>query len=328
MAALCFAMGAFATTATATTPTQVHAPARGKAPGKKAQHKAAARRSLARQVRANPAVVLRRGFIHKAQVNDFQIPAVVRLTAPGATPEDTLDVTADTSVFSWPQRDLSGPLAEPAPPQTTTITGSFGMQLDFSGTADGYGVLGAVETTQGQFAGMEATGFDISHFSPTCSTNDNPCTGGVQACAQQPQVLTTGLALNAAGTGTGLMELFGGRFRGTLYLRAMVAASRQSTCGSGLETTPITNDAARLPISIDGEFRIRPALTSDGQMRLGVITIKDPAAQRSNFALLHTCTDVSACDERSYPLRLQLHSFTAEVLIGAGAAPSPPPVLP
>src|SRR5436190_7323892 len=182
MAALCFAMGAFATTSAATTPAPSHAPARVKAQGKKAQRRAAARRSLARQVRANPAVVLKRGFIHKAQVNDFQIPAVVRLTAPGAMPEDTLDVMSDTSVFSWPQRDPIGPFAEPAPPQTTTITGSFGMQLDFSGTADGYGVLGAVETTQGQFADVEASGFDISHFSPTCSTNDNPCTGGVQAC--------------------------------------------------------------------------------------------------------------------------------------------------
>jgi hypothetical protein len=248
----------------------------------------------------------------------------VRLTPPGEVPSDTIDITPDTSVFAWPQRDAPAPIAEPAAPQTSTLSGSFGMQLDFGGISDGFGILGAVETSQGQFASMAATGFDISNFAPTCSTSDNPCTGSVAQCTQQPEVQTPGIALSSAGTGSGLLELFAGRFRGTLYLRGMVAGGRQSSCGSGLETTPITNDAARLPISIDGDFRVAPALSADGIMRLGVIRVTNPAAQRSNFALLHTCTEVSFCSERSYPLRLQVHDFTAEVLIGSGGAPSAP----
>ena len=320
MAALCIAMAipahAYATT------TKDTAGARAKAEAKAAARKAKARRELRRQVRANPAVVLRRGFIHKAQDNELEIPAVVRLTPPGAVPADTLEVTGDTSVHPWPQVQQPSPVSQPPPAQVTTLDGSFGMQLAFGGVADGYGVLGAVETTQGQFAAMSATPFDISEFAPSCSTMDNPCTGTVQPCATQPELRATSVVLNSAGTGHGLLELFGGRFRGTLYLRAMVATQRQSTCGSGLVATAgTTNDAARLPVSVDGDFRINPALTADGFMRLGVIRVVDPDAQRSNFALLHACTGFSLCDERSYPLRLRVQSFTAEVLIGSGAAP-------
>ena len=199
----------------ATSSDKEHAHARAKAQRKAAARKAAARKALRKQVRANPAVVLKRGFIRKAQLDDLQIPAAVRLTAPGEALDDTVDISYDTSVFEWPQRTAAPP-SEPAPPQTTTLSGTFGMQLDFSErNAEGYGVLGAVETTQGQYSSLTATPFDVSHFAPVCSTADNPCTGPVTTCdpAQQPELRASNVGFTSAGTGSGLLELFGGRFR-------------------------------------------------------------------------------------------------------------------
>jgi hypothetical protein len=213
-------------------------------------------------------------------------------------------------------------MSEPAATQTTTIGGTFGMQLDFGqGHADGYGVLGAIETKQGQYSSLTATPFDVSNFAPACSTADNPCTGTVTTCApaQQPELRASNVGFTSAGIGTGLLELFGGRFRGSLPLRATVVSQVQSTCGSGLASTAADSNSLPLTLSFDGEFKISPALATDGRIRLGVIKVTDPSAQRSNFGKLQACTGVVTCDQLTYPLRLQVHTFSAEVLVGAGS---------
>ena len=102
-----------------------------------------------------------------------------------------------------------------------------------------------------------------------------------------------------------------------------MTGERQSSCGSGLEPTPANSNSLPLTLSFDGEFKISPALTSDGRMRLGVIRVTDPSAQRSNFGKLQACTGVADCEQMTYPLRLKVRSFTADVLVGAGSPSLP-----
>lgn len=310
-AALCFAVVAFvpAGAQAATAPKHLSK-----------QAKAKERRALARAVERNPATLLKRGFIRKAQILDFELPAVVRLNGPGATSDDVVDVRYDTSVFPWPEIDPTAGTAEsqPSADQQTTLNGSFGMQLNFGGTSDGYGVLGGVETTQGQFAAMTATGFDVSAFGPTCSTSDDPCTGSATACppGDQPELAAGPITLTSAGMDSGLLELFAGRFRGTLRLRADFAGERRSACAAPGVTTLALDDPAPLPVSVDGDFKISPAITADGRLRLGKISATNTAIQRSNFALLHGCTSDTSCDEQIFPLRLKVRRLTAELILG------------
>jgi hypothetical protein len=91
-----------------------------------------------------------------------------------------------------------------------------------------------------------------------------------------------------------------------------------------------------MPFSFDGSFRISPAITADGRIRLGVMDVVDQPAtpQASTFAFLNTCTAASgvlltdaapaspfctAPDLMAFPARLTPHKLSAELLIGGGA---------
>jgi hypothetical protein len=72
-----------------------------------------------------------------------------------------------------------------------------------------------------------------------------------------------------------------------------------------------------MPIRFDGKFRTSPAITADGHVRFGEITIDDSVTpQLSTFAYVRTCTGALTCDPEQFPARLKLKKLSAEVLLG------------
>jgi hypothetical protein len=311
----------------------------------KARAKAKARRSLGRRVRHDPKAVLKPGFIKQAQAVDYALPITVRLNPaidPGgakAASDDQLQVAYDSSVFAWPLTATTPgyepPTYQASPAQLTTLSGSFTMELDFGADTSGYGSPGVVETTQGQGVSMSATPFAISDFTapvdPANATTP-PCT--------QPAVEAGPALLTSAGTARGIIDLFNRRIRGTLRVHAAFNARRYD-CGhtpaGSSWTLPVDAGAMPpIPFSFDGSFRISPAITADGRIRLGVMDVVDQPAtpQASTFAFLNTCTAGSgvlltdaapaspfcpAPDLKAFPARLTPRKLSAELLIGGGA---------
>jgi hypothetical protein len=310
-----------------------------------ARAKAAARRTLGRQVRHDPKAVLRPGFIKKAQAVDYALPITVRLNPaidPGgakAASDDQLQVAYDSSVFAWPLTATTPgyepPAYQPPPAQLTTLSGSFTMELDFGADTSGYGSPGVVETRQGQGVSMSGTPFAISDFTAPVDPGD-PTT---PACTQ-PAVEAGPALLTSAGTARGVIDLFNRRIRGTLRVHAAFNARRYD-CGhtpaGSSWTLPVHADAMPpMPFSFDGAFRISPAITADGRIRLGVMDVVDQPAtpQASTFAFFNTCTAgagvlltdaapgapfCAAPDLQAFPARLTPRKLSAELLIGGGA---------
>lgn len=341
MAALALLWAGFGTplaSATNQRPTTAKAKANARA-------KAKARRSLGRELRHDPRAVLKPGFIKKAQAADYALPITVRLnpavdaTGAKAASDDQLKVAYDTSVFAWPLTATTPGYAprtyQPPANQLTTLSGSFTMELDFGADTSGYGSPGVIETTQGQAVSMSGTPFALSDFTAPVDPGD-PST---PACTQ-PAVEAGPALLTTAGAARGVIDLFHQRIRGTLRLHAAFNARRYD-CGH----TPSGSSWSRpvdayamppMPFSFDGSFRISPAITADGRIRLGVMDAVDQPAtpQASTFAFLNTCTAGSgvlltdaapgapfctAPDLEAFPARLTPEKLSAELLIGGGA---------
>jgi hypothetical protein len=275
----------------------------------RAQKRAQARRELARRVRANPSLVIKRSFIREAALVDFKLPLTVRLGRAngmgGYEPsDDELEIEWDDSVTTWP---LAGGV--PAATQTTLLSGRFTMEMSFSDDASGYGVLGAVETVQGSGISMTAQPFAISEFESTCS--DGPQLVAAPAPASP-------IAISSAGSRYGLLNLFSGDVSGSLALRMTFAAAATPTCGGSPVPTPTVDNttATVMPVRFTGTFRLSPSITADGKLRFGRITVDDAATpQVSTFAYVRSCTD-TPCTPMQFPARLKIKKLTAEVLLG------------
>jgi hypothetical protein len=256
---------------------------------------------------------VRKRFLRQAQASEFRLPFSVRLQKPDGlggweTPDDQLEISWDDAAVDWPL----GPIGGPAAAQTVSLSGGFTMESIFSGDTTGYGELGATETILGTSIKLSADPFVISEFA--------------SACPDGPQLETNPGArvqISSAGSRYGVLNLFSGAVRGTLSLRLTFSSLRADDCGglTGITDTVDNTSALPIPVRFTGKFRINPAITRDGKLRFGSLTIDDAAMpQASTFGLVRSCTlqptGVSPCSPQQFPARFKLKKVTADVLLG------------
>jgi hypothetical protein len=287
--------------------------------------KARERRRLSREIRANPKALLKPSFIRKAQLSDYELPLTIRLNAATdatgtafAPSDDVLQLSPDTSTQAWPQPGDLAPGVSWAPlaPVTTTLSGGFTMQMSFNTDTSGYGAFGTVETRQGQASSLHGSAFGISDFNTACSTG--------------PALRVksgTSVAFTSAGTTYGFVNIINETAAGVLHLYADLTSERAESCdpvaNSYASTPEDASQATPIVVTYNGRFHLSPAITRDGRLRLGRITVDDTStAQMASFGYVHSCTaaSTSTCNEAAFPYRVKLLNLTAEVLIGA--APS------
>ena len=272
--------------------------------------KAKIRAELKQQVRKDPTSVFQKRFMRKADLVDFKLPLTVRLgSAPGqpSNPDDQIQIDWDDSVVPWP---LAG--STPAGSQTTTLSGLFTMEADFSDDASGYGELGSVETYQGIQTDLRGTPFDVAAPNSSCPPSPTP----------PPQLTATHspgypeIRFVSGGPRYGLMNLFGRTMKGMLMLSTTLDTNVSDSCGAPVATTGTPPAGPAFPLRYDGEFYVSPALTADGKMRLGKMVITAP--QTSTFALFPACTSsiTADCTPMQFPARVQITKLTADVLLG------------
>jgi hypothetical protein len=255
-------------------------------------------------------VILKRAFLRKAALVDYRVPFTVRLGRSDGVggfeaSDDQVEITWDDAANPWP---TLSPAGQPAGMQLTNLAGRFTMEAVWDGDATGLGEPGAIETIVGNGITMTATPFAISDFDPMCGT---------------PQILTdTGntIPIVSSGFRYGVMNPFAHTIRGTLSLRMTNFASQvYPSCGGipAISPTAINTAAPPMPLRFAGEFEMSPAITADGHVRFGKITIDDSTTpQVSTFAYVRACTDAVTCNAQSFPARLKLKKMTAEILLG------------
>jgi hypothetical protein len=298
--------------ATAAAPRDGSAAAKsGSAKSKKAKERARIRRALTRELKRNPAAILKKGFLRKAALVDYRVPFTVRLgrsngTGGFETSDDQLEITWDDAANPWPALTPAG---QTAGTQLSNLTGSFSMEAIWAGDSTGLGEPGAIETVVGNGISMTASSFAISDFDPFCGTS--------------PQIVTdpgSTIPIVSSGFRYGVMNPFADTIRGTLSLRMTNFASQiYPSCDGVPAVSPaVDNNAAPpMPVRFSGEFETSPAITADGHVRFGKITIDDAVTpQLSTFAYVRACTDAVTCNAQSFPARLKVKKLTAEVLLG------------
>jgi hypothetical protein len=285
------------------------------AKSKKAKERARIRRALTRERKHNPAAILKKSFLRKAALVDYRVPFTVRLgKSDGAggfnASDDQVEITWDDGANAWPALTPAG---QPTGVQVTNLSGSFTMEAIWDGDSTGLGEPGAIETVVGNGISMTATPFAISDFDPICGTS--------------PQILTdpgNNIAVTSSGFRYGVLNPFADTIRGTLSLRMTNFASQvYPSCGDVPAISPaVVNVAAPpMPVRFSGEFDTSPAITADGHVRFGKITIDDSVTpQLSTFAYVRACTDAVTCNPQLFPARLKVKKLTAEVLLGDTSA--------
>ena len=309
--------------------------------------KARERRRLRALLRKNPRLALSRSFLRKAAFVDYSMPLTVRLNPStgigGPEPSgDRLEIAWNTDTQSWP---LSTTSYAPSVQQTVSLSGRFAMEWRFGSDATGYTTLGTSEALVGAKTEMVASPLDpatttpISDFAglPTCAPADQPAL----AAADRPfgAGFARGISLSSAGVRYGTINPFGGTIRGNLNLYFTFRSFVRTSCGAAQQLTkviqpapggdPAAPGAARpVPVSFLGQMSLAPAITNDGQLKLGNITIDDTVTpQESTFGQIYSCTlpDPSppsgTCspgdgDAQPFPARVKIKKLTAELLIG------------
>src|SRR5207244_6362490 len=115
------------------------------------------------------------------------------------------------------------------------------------------------------------------------------------------------------------MNMSSQTFRGSLYLRMTFPSAATDICGGTTADTPVVDNstAPPMPLRFDGTFQMSPAITADGKMRVGRLTVDDTLVpQVSNFSYVRACTNVLTCDPQQFPARIKVKKLTAEVLLG------------
>jgi hypothetical protein len=273
------------------------------------------RRRLARELQRHPGALLQPGFLHEAQAASFDLPLTVRLNraidpVPSFVPtDDQVEISWNDDTVRWPAGFSM--LSVPAPGDVG-LAGGFRADANFGADTSGYGQVGIIETILGQqvdLQGASGLPMDVADLDPPCGSSS---------------LRVDALTLSSAEATQGILDLFSGRARGTLHLRATVVSSVEATCAGGWQPTdPYTPTTAEsdpvIPLKFDGAFRISPAITADGRMRLGTISVSDATLpQTSSFGLITMCTVAAGggCAPQSFPARLKIKMLTAEVLVG------------
>lgn len=273
-----------------------------------AKVRAEKRRQLLRTVRKHPTVVTKRWFVKRALLYGVDVPVTIRLTpavdqagTPAALDDDAIRISLGSDPTAAPL-----PLGVAAGNVDSTLKGRIGATLRFSQDTSGYGQLGTVELG---FSGINLTGTAVDLVDDAA---DPTCT-----------LMRTGSPMTIGmGTGSqGYVNLLGGNFSLDLHLAFAFASETRSSCADPFTTTSLMDGSGRppLPMRIDGKFRISPALTADGRVRLGKFAMS--GTQADSFVRLHTCTAAPppACDstaDSELDGRLTTTSFNAEMLVG------------
>jgi hypothetical protein len=305
----------------ADTPPQAHS---AKAHKLTKHQKAVARQQLRRALKKNPQAVLRNGFINKAQAVDLTLPLTLRLKRSGLGPvDDELGVAWNAQTFAWP-----GGFAElpPAPDGTPAggvipLDGTSSLEAQFGNDVSGYAGPGVVETLTGG-----RVLFDSGTITPAIAVSDYATApdGNVPLCGA-PTVQLSNVVFGTGRRTRSLLHLFGGTARVTLHVRVGTTTQVAPDCVGGFGATPNTHAAVDsgadpdpiVPIAFDATFKISPAVTADGKLRLGVLSVPVGSTQPSTFARITMCVDEApSCVTRRFPARLQVLKMSAEVLIG------------
>jgi hypothetical protein len=279
-----------------------------------AKQRAAERKKLLRASKRNPRVVLKPWFLKKASLFGLDLPITFRLNpagnqsgAPAGPSDDVIDLALGTDPTNPPLPAGAGPGAV-----QSTLQGSIAGSLRFSQDPAGYGQLGTVELG---FSTVQMTGtpFDLVDDTTTLGCTD-------------PSILKTDdpIKISGAPGSVGFMNLFTGVFSMSVHTSFAFSSLTRSLCSDPTFTpTSLMDGSGRppLPIRLDGTFRISPALTADGRVRLGKLSLS--GTQADSYVQVHTCTagppapaTCAAGSDGMLDGRLTAESFTAELLIG------------
>lgn len=294
------------------------------------------RTRLTRELRRSPRKALRRGdFLRRAAIAGLRMPVTVRLRE------------GSTLGVSWiPTRfPLDGALfPAPAGEQALELAGSFPMIIDFD-AGPGYGGPGNIQARSGPGGSLTAAGPLVIAELAGCSATPPPfveaatsTTAGAPIAASA--ISQTWVDMNPfSGSSSGYLDL-------KLSVRSRVLES-SSTCGApgasadyDVPTSTVATDPWNSAVRIrwDGGFRIAPAITADGAIRFGKITVDstvqpqlatsgnlwgcapDAVVTGSGLPLSTPCTSASPLAETvspaPYPAALTVRSFSADILLG------------
>jgi hypothetical protein len=285
------------------------------APVENGKTKVSKRRALERAVNRNPRIATRKWFLKRAALFGVDLPITIRLTPVVNQSGTPLVPLGDDSIKFALGTDPTEP---PVPAGTapgdvlSTVTGSVKGSLRFSQDAAGYGRLGAVELGFDSID-MSGTGFDLA------------LAGDPTPCAGDPALARTSATVDigAAAGSQGYVDLFGGTFDIDLHLSLAFASQIRPDCASSFQPTSVMDGIGRppLPLRVAGAFRLSPAMTADGRVRLGKLAMSGP--QKDSFVQVHTCTDAppvaGSCTPSADGIlkgRLSATQFTAEMLVG------------
>jgi hypothetical protein len=317
-------------------PARVHVKQQTTAARRKAARRARERTRLTRELRRSPRKALRRSdFLRRAAIAGLRMPVTVRLR------EGT------TLGVSWiPTRfPLDGALfPAPAGEQPLDLAGSFPMVIDFD-AGPGYGGPGNIQARSGPGGALTAAGPLVMAELAGCAATPPPfveaatsTTAGAPIAASA--ISQTWVDMNPfSGSSSGYLDL-------KLSVRSRVLESA-STCGApgasaeyDVPTSSVATDPWNSAVRIrwDGSFRIAPAITADGAIRFGKITVDgatqpqlatsgslwgcapDAVVTGSGLPLTTPCTSASPLAESvgpaPFPAALVVKTFSADILLG------------
>jgi hypothetical protein len=278
------------------------------------------RRQLRKALRRNPQKVLRRDFLKTAQAVDLNLPLTLRLRRDDQGPRSRVGVAWTSDTFPWPVgfAELQPATGDPDPGGAIPLDGTSSLEAEFGNDVSGYAGPGVVETLTGG-----RVVFDSGTITPAIAVSDyaQSQTDNVPLC-HVPTIQLSQVSLRTGRTTQSLLHLFGGTARVTLRVLVGTTTELAPTNCSG----PITPDGHQhdatgadpiVPVSFDATFKIAPSVTSDGKLRLGLLSLPAASVQPTTFARITMCVaQGSPCATRAFPARLQMLALDAEVLVG------------
>jgi hypothetical protein len=190
------------------------------------------------------------------------------------------------------------------------------MEAQFGNDLSGYGSgIGAVETVNGALLN-----FSGDAVSPIDVATSVACPSSGVAVQMRKLDLSTGESTH------GLLSLFGGTARVSLHVRASTTTHATAPdCSTTLDASPESRHSANVadplvPIVFDAAFHISPAVTADGKIRFGILSVADGSVQPTSFARITLCVEpavtLDTCRTEQFPARLSIKQLNAEILLG------------
>jgi hypothetical protein len=282
----------------------------------------AARKKLLREIKRNPRVVRRPGFVRKASHLALDMPVTFRLNPkinhdndPGTpvvtAPSDDLielDLGADTTGAPFPVGFEPGVA-------TTALSGQFQASIRFGRSTIGYGTLGLTEMSIDNVL-MTAPGVTLVEGgcpllrTGTISMSESPAQAGDRR--------------------GGTVNLVAGTFAAKLYVQTSFNSLRRDDCSSGYFWTDLVPSSAPPPmvLQMSGGLNVSPAFSADGSLRLFTVRVDDAVTPQPDLAAtLRTCTaptgaaesdpaPTTTCAGEPMDARAKVERFSAEILLG------------